>query len=761
MRKLCQLLLVALLILPLLAACGSSTSDVEESAITTILSRQTTAVEPMPFVSHGGEVLFIQQIANGNIWSLWREDTGELSVRTLEVDVESRRVDATNVVLTLDFPSEYPIHGFSASNEVVSLFFLAGDLVPDPVDGEYSWYRDQIGVAQFGMDGRPRFDLNLDFGTTEPVDFHAAITDENGLLYVSWFLWTSHRGGVSVISETGDVLYTTSGFEMVQNLAFLDNTPIAIVHGGNHPQLREIDNESQGWGQVIDLADALDAEGRKCLNRILAVTENAIYFEGAFDAHGALLRYDLAEETLTPLLEKRHFSPQIFHAWVFIPLGEDTFLIKNRWDQEMFLVFPDDVMPGQETDERQVITLAIPRDDFSFALNGANFNVKVADFNRENPDYRIEVIEFAEADMPRLQAEIATGQVPDIIAYPGGMFGDLFFRNIPSHLLATRGFLADLYALIDADPDLDRADFLPNMLEAMTLDESLYELPLGLTFQIAAGSAAHFGTRLGWTVDEMVARLEELDFEGCVFGGSPRQMKFYIMLHVLIDDFIDWGSGMSRFDSPEFVRLLELVEQYIHPAGIFDDTQAYERIARGDQLLYWAIISRPTHLQIQDALFGGEAVLIGFPASEGVGHTFILDGSFAISSLSEHPEAAWSFVRQFFLPGVLEDMPWWRLSMIDSIEQVIEIDSQDEAGGGYAITTDSGWYVKYEPAREQDIARFREMVTSTTRVARLDRPVWDIVSEEAEVFFRGDRTAEETARIIQNRVQTFVHEQRR
>ena len=35
----------------------------------------------------------------------------------------------------------------------------------------------------------------------------------------------------------------------------------------------------------------------------------------------------------------------------------------------------------------------------------------------------------------------------------------------------------------------------------------------------------------------------------------------------------------------------------------------------------------------------------------------------------------------------------------------------------------------------------------------------DIIQEEAAAFFNGDKTAEETARIIQNRVEIYLGEQ--
>ena len=42
---------------------------------------------------------------------------------------------------------------------------------------------------------------------------------------------------------------------------------------------------------------------------------------------------------------------------------------------------------------------------------------------------------------------------------------------------------------------------------------------------------------------------------------------------------------------------------------------------------------------------------------------------------------------------------------------------------------------------------------------RYDQSLMEIISDEAGAFFAGEKTAEETARLIQNRVQLYMAEQ--
>ena len=61
---------------------------------------------------------------------------------------------------------------------------------------------------------------------------------------------------------------------------------------------------------------------------------------------------------------------------------------------------------------------------------------------------------------------------------------------------------------------------------------------------------------------------------------------------------------------------------------------------------------------------------------------------------------------------------------------------------------------------EQEYNVIMGLINSTTKVSRYDDSVMNIVNEEIEYFFNGERTAEQTAEYIQSRVNLYVNEQR-
>ena len=63
------------------------------------------------------------------------------------------------------------------------------------------------------------------------------------------------------------------------------------------------------------------------------------------------------------------------------------------------------------------------------------------------------------------------------------------------------------------------------------------------------------------------------------------------------------------------------------------------------------------------------------------------------------------------------------------------------------------------PMTEEEIARFQELLRQVEHTELYDETAYAIIQEEVTVFLAGQRSAEETARIIQSRMSIYVSEQ--
>ena len=56
--------------------------------------------------------------------------------------------------------------------------------------------------------------------------------------------------------------------------------------------------------------------------------------------------------------------------------------------------------------------------------------------------------------------------------------------------------------------------------------------------------------------------------------------------------------------------------------------------------------------------------------------------------------------------------------------------------------------------------QLRELVSTTTKVANYDSSIFEIVREQVQAYFEGQRSAEDVAKLIQSKANIFVNEQR-
>ena len=61
---------------------------------------------------------------------------------------------------------------------------------------------------------------------------------------------------------------------------------------------------------------------------------------------------------------------------------------------------------------------------------------------------------------------------------------------------------------------------------------------------------------------------------------------------------------------------------------------------------------------------------------------------------------------------------------------------------------------------QEQVDQIRELIETTTKVANYDQSMINIVNEEAEAFFQGQKSAQDVAKLIQSKANIYVNEQR-
>ena len=459
-----------------------------------------------------------------------------------------------------------------------------------------------------------------------------------------------------------------------------------------------------------------------------------------------------------------------------------VFAVTNSWDSKWENVTTEFVSVEKkqrdEIPQKTELTLACQYSDTPMQRALVKFNrssdvrIVVNDYSQYNTD------EDWSAGLTKLRTEIMAGNMPDIIC----------FNGLPYRQLAAKGMLEDLYPYIDADSELDRDDFVPNVLKALENDGKLYTTFNTFYITTLVGASSVVGDEPGWTFDEMTAALATMP-EGCTVLDQYTTSGDILRLAVTLDmdSYINWNTGECAFDSKPFIDTLKFAAMF---PNSFDwnsyDWSEYEsaeqRIAAGKQMCIATQVGNFNDLIYTEASFGGDMTFIGYPCASGTGNLLRVDSGYGMSSKCADKQAAWQFLRMFFtekgsegFSGYYYGFPARKDLLQKSLEESMTIEYAKDEKGNYILDDNGeriplakgGFWIEgsdepieiYALTREQ-ADKVMELIESTDKLGSQDDTILDIIAAEADPFFAGRQSAEETARIIQGKLSIYVNEQR-
>ncbi|MCR5664219.1 MAG: extracellular solute-binding protein [Oscillospiraceae bacterium] len=787
MKRTIALLLVCCLCAGLLAGCGNRQSpggETEEPESTEVYAASFSGLE-FP------EGSYLQTaVMDGGVMTLVvcvRTGTGE------DASTVSRlyRVDADGTASPLGFELPSLVETDDArvdftSSEYIERLFARPDGSLLAVVQRYSyWYqgtaeeakqdedywervRSESAYRLLSIDGEGRLlgsaELQLPPGGDLYVDFQNAGADAEGRIYAASdaaiFVFDAQGALAAEIPTSG----WTRDFVLLR-----DGRVLARLYGAQGEQLCVVDAEQGRLGQSF----ALEGDPYRL-------------YEGFGD-------WDLLFTGGTALYgwtAEAGESRQIADLLASNVIADDLVLLGAA---------PDGTLRGLcreqdgERESLELVTLTVTQRDASAepevltlgALYPDAFSRAVQAFNRSQQDVRIELRDYSalmrgeedyETALTRLSAEILSGDMPDLLALDG----------LPYRQLAGMGLLEDLYPYLDADPQLSRGDFFASALKSMEVGGGLYQAAPSFMILSLMGASSVVGDTPGWTYDELNAALSRMP-EGCTVLGpyAGRDEMLEICVYLEMDRLVDWETGFCRFDSEDFIKLLEFVNGFPQNVdyGAGGSESASSRIASGKQLVVQVDVSDPDSICVYEQLFGGDATYIGFPTSEGVGNILYVQGGVAMSSACRDKAAAWSFLRQLLSADYRGDsvggLPINRAAFDRIVAEAMEAEYEKDENGDYRLDPETGERIPLPkggggmseggdaameytlwPMTERQRDKLLELIECSTRSVDMNATVFGIVRNLSEAYFSGQKSAGEVARLIQSKVSLYVNEQR-
>ncbi len=682
------------------------------------------------------------------------------------------------------------------------------DLAAD--DSMYNYYEqgeNKTGLLHLDADGKE----------LKRIEFNQ--TDENGnSFYVSNFfvdnsgnVYLSDWQNVYIYDQDGNKKTTVDLGENGGELCELKAGVVGVCYYKNDEAKPE---ESGRVFQEIDPATG------KLTGDTVKIPDSAYnFFPGDdvydiyYDYNGNIYGYKFDTDTKDKVIDwiECDINSNNLNSYSILPDGR-VIAFENTYDEQT------------QTNTMQLIVMTrvdaasvVNKTVLTFACMYLDWNMRdaIVKFNRASNTHRIVVRDYSEyntdddytAGIQKLNTEMLSGKLPDMI--------DINTYSMPIEQYAAKGFLTDLYELIDADADLSREDFVQPVLKALeSADGKLYQLPQTFAVDTAIALDKVVGEYDTWNLAAVKDAMTKLQDGATVF--DVYRTKSDILSTCIsrnIDAFVDWENGAAHFDSDEFKALLEFANSFPDTydwenADEEDQDSAQNRMNAGKQLMSSFYVSSLEDILYQLTGYNGKVKFVGYPSEDGTSnHAFQIDGAIAISSTCADKTAAWNFMKQFLNEEYQSSYNIWSFPINQAAfdaklkEMMTEEYQTDDNGnvmkddngnpiripkvtyytdgngtmtgystgnGGVAVMQasadgsvemgENGEVNVYAMTQEQ-ADEILGLINATTAVYGYDESILNIISDEAAAYFAGEKSLDDTANMIQSRVNLYVAEQ--
>lgn len=694
------------------------------------------------------DIRYASQILGGDdelffVGYYWDEEAMESSNRIYRYDL------LTDEYSMLPLPLSEDIYIQQAALDGEGSLWLAADVYEEGETGQSRMELWQVDTEEGSLAGK--LDLTALFDEADSFYVNGMAADSQGRLYLS-----VGDSGIYVLDREGNKLGMIPLEDWLDSIFASGEGDVYIQYWG-----------SQGMEMKQLRPDTLSMEETAGAESLISKSCYTAPGQGVLADDGSRVwAYDFESDTLEEIFD-----------WLDADINsDDVSSLGAVSDGRFYAVLGEYTAEGTKYElVRLTKTEAsqVPeKEEIVFGTTYLNQSMRksIVAFNKSSDAYHITVKEYVsdydyEDGLAQFNNDLVTGSGPDLID----------ISNLDMSLYVSKGVLEDLYPYMERD-GIDRADYLENVLGAYETEGGLYGLTPQFYISTVMAKASKAGETDGWTLSEMLDFAEGYDAE-TLFQYGTRSSVFYFCIYNNIDDFIDWETGECYFDTEDFIRVLEFAARFPE-SGVYSQEEGIAEMLRQDKiLLMQASLSSVQEYQMYSGLFGEAIAFVGYPCSQRMGNLIQpTNGSVAINAGSAHKDGAWEFIKLLISEEYQDSLVseygsgWGFPVRKSSLEKLFAGDMTAEyyegENGEQEEQPKTSWQyddfcIDIYAATEEEIEAVRSLIASARRCAgSTNTELVNIVTEETEVFFQGQKSAEETADIIQNRIQIYVNEMR-
>ncbi|MCR5101826.1 MAG: extracellular solute-binding protein [Butyrivibrio sp.] len=587
----------------------------------------------------------------------------------------------------------------------------------------------------------------------------------------------------SIASDGEGNIYVSSSSKIIQYKSDLTyNKEIALSDGASSIRLiPSSDGKIYAYywtenGQKIDLLDASSSTVSQSYSNIPTGDDFYIFDENTiYISDTDVNKYDLSTQTYEKVLSWMDCDLSYDYVRAF-KLDEDGNLdvVYKDFDVSETSVVHVKKVPYSEIENRQEITLGMINQNYYISSAALKFN-------KTHPEYHVNIKTYY--DNSAISDDYEEVWNNSVMSFSNDLTSNsgtpdvILLNDVNKKSLQEKKVFEDLTPFIENSSEISMDDIQKAAIECGTVNGQLIGLPKSIIVRTILAASSQVGDKMGWTFDDFY-KFVEANPDVNVFSDSTKQGMLNTLCIYNIDSFINYQTGQCSFNSDSFIKLLEYSNTFIDQSQYNwdNDTDSEPvKIQKHEQLLSTTYLYELDSIQEHQGYFGEPTTFIGYPCDDGIGNYVEADGILGINSASKNKDVAWKFI-EYYLTYEDDQMsttiPTLKSQLNKIVEEARTVKYQTDVDGNYVldengekIPVDSertisygDWEYKYHTITDEEIQTLQELLDSCRTKSDYDQQIINIISEETEAFFAGQKTAAEVADIIQSRVKIYVNE---
>lgn len=404
-----------------------------------------------------------------------------------------------------------------------------------------------------------------------------------------------------------------------------------------------------------------------------------------------------------------------------------------------------ETVAGEGKEEKKIITL-LCLEEFADELYGEI----IADFNKQSKEYNVVIEGLSLSGITR--EDIFSSINTRLMAKESADLIYIFdYRDIKRY--ESKELLEDLTPYLEKSVTLKKEDYIEEVLKCFEVEGKLYGMSVTFCVDTLAGRASELGDAAGWTVEEFLDWLKQHP-EAKGQEGLSQEVILEYCLKGDLDRYADWEKRKVLFEGESFKDLLTTIKSLDTDGNTYYDNwvQVIEQEAPILEQLYMGNFEG--YAPYREAQYGEEMVYIGYPGTDGTPKYFFDTGCLSILSRSTCKEGAYAFWEYYMTHDKTAGRPYYTRKA--SYEASMQYALEEEIPINYDY--DTGEYEWIPALTEKQKDKQIELFKYSVPDSLFNQTIRSIVIEEAQAYFQGDKTLDDTCRIIQSRVQLYLDE---